>query len=174
LCISNNFIFVTEPYILYNLIFVAETYITARNAAKGFEKFASAYESDSECQMGRGMRRKRFMNQFSSEDDSSGSDTKKYKQGKSKATSKVPIVPLPPPLPANTSSLRKSSNISQENITPLTIVANKKQSKRVTVSPVSPITNIKKSKFLDKIINLRQRAADKAQQRKKVIFEKYI
>lgn len=107
------------------------------------------------------------MNQFSSDDDSSESDTKKCKQGKS--TLKVPIALLPPPLPVNISSVRKSLNISKENITPLTIIANKKQSKRATVSSISPIADIKKSKFLDKIINLRQRVADNAQQRKKVM-----
>jgi len=52
---------------LYIIIFI-ETYTAARNATKSFEEFASAYESDSGCQMGRGMRRKRLMNPFSSSD----------------------------------------------------------------------------------------------------------
>ncbi|XP_070169932.1 uncharacterized protein [Polyergus mexicanus] len=146
-----------------------ETYIAARNAARGFEEFASAYESDSGCQMGRGMRRKRFMNLVSSDDDSSGSDTKKCKQDKSR--SKIPTAPLPPSPPAGLSFLRKSSNIaSKENITPLTIVSNKKQSKTAIPPSAAPITaGTRQNKLLHKIINLRHQAADKAQQRKKAM-----
>ncbi|XP_029678800.1 uncharacterized protein LOC115244923 isoform X2 [Formica exsecta] len=146
-----------------------ETYIAARNVAMGFEEFASAYESDSGCQMGRGMRRKRFMNLVSSDDDSSSSDTKKCKQDKSR--SKIPTAPLPPPPPAGLSFLRKSLNIaSKENITPLTIVSNKKQSKTAIPPSAAPITaGTRQNKLLHKIINLRQQAADKAQQRKKAM-----
>ncbi|KYN22211.1 hypothetical protein ALC57_05393, partial [Trachymyrmex cornetzi] len=39
-----------------------ETYCAARNTAKGFEKFSSAYESESGCQMGRGKRKRRLFN----------------------------------------------------------------------------------------------------------------
>ncbi|XP_067206980.1 uncharacterized protein [Linepithema humile] len=142
-----------------------ETYIAARNAARGFEQFASAYESDSGCQMGRGMRRKRFINPFSSDDDSSSSDrSKKCKQDKSK--SKIPAAPLPPPFAAN-SSPRKSLNIAlKENINPLIVVSNKKQGKTVTAPTTA---SVKQNKLLHKIINLRQQAADKAQQRKKAM-----
>lgn len=105
--------------------------------------------------MGRGMRRKRFMNLVSSDDDSSGSDTKKCKQDKSR--SKIPTAPLPPPPPAGLSSLRKSLNIaSKENITPLTIVSNKKQSKTAIPPSAAPTT-----------AGTRQ---NKAQQRKKAMF----
>ncbi|XP_071578464.1 uncharacterized protein [Temnothorax nylanderi] len=143
-----------------------ETYIDARNAAKGFETYASAYESDSVGQMGRGKRRRRLKNPLSSSGDSSDSDTKKRKQDKSR--SKIPVAPFPPPLPASSSSQKKSLNIvSKKNITPLTVVSNKKQSK--TATPSSSTTGIKQHKFLDKIINLRQQAANKAQQRKEAM-----
>lgn len=122
--------------------------------------------------MGRGMRRKRLINLFSSDDDSSGSDrsdrSKRCKQDKSK--SKLPAASLPPPLPAN-SSPRKSLNIaSKENINPLIVVSNKKQGKTVTASTSASTTaSVKQNKLLQKIINLRQQAADKAQQRKKAM-----
>lgn len=145
----------------------AATYIAARNAAKGFEKFASAYESDSGCQMGRG-KRKKHINRFSSSDDSSDSDTKTCKQ--SKSGSKIPATPLPPPLPFP-SSLTKSFNVaSKENIPTLTVVSNKKQGKTATASPpVSVTATSNQYKLLHKIVNLRQQAADKAQQRKKAM-----
>ncbi|XP_039305919.1 uncharacterized protein LOC120357935 [Solenopsis invicta] len=119
--------------------------------------------------MGRGMRRKRLINPFSSDDDSSGSDrSKRCKQDKLK--SKLPAAPLPPPLPAN-SSRRKSLNIAlKENINPLIVVSNKKQGKTVTApTSASTTANVKQNRLLQKIINLRQQAADKAEQRKKAM-----
>lgn len=109
------------------------------------------------------------MNLVSSDDDSSSSDTKKCKQDKSR--SKIPTAPFPPPPPAGLSFLRKSLNIaSKENITPLTIVSNKKQSKTAIPPSAAPITaGTRQNKLLHKIINLRQQAADKAQQRKKAM-----
>lgn len=118
--------------------------------------------------MGRGMRRKRLINPFSSDDDdSSGSDIKKCKQSKSK--SKIPVAPLPPSFPANPSS----SNVVSKN-TPLTAVFNKKQGKTAIASLASTTAGIKQNKLLDKIINLRQQAADKAQQRKEAMSLKNI
>lgn len=124
--------------------------------------------------MGRGMRRKRLINPFLSDDDSSSSNrSKKCKQDKSK--SKIPAAPLPLLLPAN-SSPRKSLNIaSKENINPLIVVSNKKQGKTVTASTSASTTaSVKQNKLLQKIINLRQQAADKAQQRKKAMSLKNI
>ncbi|XP_071581230.1 uncharacterized protein [Temnothorax nylanderi] len=148
-----------------------ETYIAARNAAKGFEEFASAYESDSNSKMGRGMRRKRIMKLSSSDDDLSDSDVKKSrKQNKSK----IAAAPLPPPPPPAGSSRTKSlSCASKENIPIIKVISNKKQRKEVT-SSASTTAIIKhqpqqKHPLLDKIVNLRQQAADKAQQRKQAM-----
>lgn len=118
--------------------------------------------------MGRGMRRKRFTNPFSS-DDSSDCNIKKYKhQGKSKST--IPATPLPPPFPVNGSSLKKSLNIvSKETISALTVSKSKKQDKTATASSEPSTSGNTQQKLLNKIINLRQQAANKAQQRKKAM-----
>ncbi|KYN08257.1 hypothetical protein ALC62_00768 [Cyphomyrmex costatus] len=144
-----------------------ETYCAARNTVKGFEKFSSAYESESGCQMGRGKRKKRLFNPFSSDDDSSDSENKKYKQDKK---SKIPAAPLPPPPLAGISSLTKSlSTTSKKNITELTITPNMKQGKRATASLVVTAASTKRTKFLQQVINHRQQAAEKALQRKKAM-----
>jgi len=149
---------------LYTIIFT-ETYTAARNATKGFEKFASAYESDSGCQMGRGMRRKRIINPFLSSDSSDSDFTKKSKQ--SKLRSKVPKAPPPPLCLPSPSYMTKSLNIaSKENIAPLTVVSKKKQEKTAFSAPT---TAINQHTILHKIVNLRQQAANKAQQRKEAM-----
>lgn len=146
-------------------IFDAETYIAARNAAKGFEKYASAYESDSNNKMGRGMRRKRQTKLSSSDADSSDSN-KKWKQIKSK----IPAAPLPSPPPAG-SSLTKSLNCAlKENIPIVKVVSNKKQRKTSSASTSTAIKHQETHQLLDKIVNLRQQAADKAQQRKQAMY----
>ncbi|KYN09524.1 hypothetical protein ALC57_18362 [Trachymyrmex cornetzi] len=144
-----------------------KTYCAARNTAKGFEKFSSAYESESGCQMGRGKRKRRLFNPFSS-DDSSDSENKKCKLDKLK--SKIPAAPVPPSPLAGISSLTKLLNTtSKENIAEVTIAPNMKQDKRATASPVLTATSTKRNKFLQQVINHRQQAAEKALQRKKAM-----
>ncbi|XP_011687107.1 PREDICTED: uncharacterized protein LOC105449548 [Wasmannia auropunctata] len=142
-----------------------ETYIAARNAAKGFEELSSAYETESGYQMGRGKRRKRLMNLFTSDDDSSDSENKKQNK-----KSKIPAAPLPPsPSLTGISSLMKSSSIaSKNNNVEVTIIPNMKQSK-TTASPVSTTVAIKRNKFVQQIINHREQAAEKTLQRKKAM-----
>lgn len=151
------------------LLCFVETYIAARNAAKGFEEFSSAYESESGSQMGRGKRKKRLLNRFTSDDDSSGSETWKQK----KLMSKIPVAPYPPLLPASLSSQKKVSyDASKENITGLTVISNMKQGKKASAAPTAAGT-IQKN-LVQKIVNLRQQAAEKAQQRKKAMSLKNI
>jgi len=114
--------------------------------------------------MGRGMRRKRLINPFSSSDSSDSDSTKKSKQ--SKLRSKVPKAPPPPLFLPSPSYMTKSLNIaSKENIAPLTVVSKKKQEKTATTFSAST-TAINQHTLLHKIVNLRQQAAIKAQQRK--------
>jgi hypothetical protein len=120
--------------------------------------------------MGRGKRKKKSFNPFPTDDDSSDDDfeNKKCKQGKLK--SEIPSAPLPPPPPAGIASLTKPlSTTSKENIAELTIVSNVKQGKTATASAVLTATSTKQNKFMQQIINNRQRAAEKALQRKKAM-----
>lgn len=117
--------------------------------------------------MGRGMRKKRT-NVFPYDEDydsSSGSDSKKLKKSKLK----ILAAPSPPPLLLiNQSSQMKTLSIASiENSPQVTIVSNKKQGKTASKAPVTAASN--KHKLLEKIKNLRQQAADKAQQRKKAM-----
>jgi len=65
--------------------------------------------------------------------------------------------------------MTKSLNIaSKENIDPLTVVSKKKQGKTTTVFS-APTTAINQHTLLHKIVNLRQQAANKAQQRKEAM-----
>lgn len=123
--------------------------------------------------MGRGKRKKRLFNPLSDDDSSGSSETKKWKQDKLR--SKIPAVSLPPPFLAGSSLLTKSSSVaSKENIAQLTVVPKRKQSKTAIASSASAATTTNRNKFMQKVINLRHQAAEKAEQRKKAMSLEYI
>lgn len=88
---------------------------------------------------------------------------KKWKQNKSK----IPAAPLPPPPPAGSSLTKSLSCASEKSI--MKVVSNRKQRKTSSASTSTAINHHEPHQLLDKIVNLRQQAADKAQQRKQAM-----
>ncbi|XP_011884059.1 PREDICTED: uncharacterized protein LOC105571195 [Vollenhovia emeryi] len=79
-------------------------------------------------------------------------------------------VPSPPLFSPGLSSMTKSSNVtSKENVAPLIIVSDKNKGKTTTLVPASTTAVHNKHKLLDRIVNIRQQAAIKAEQRKKAM-----